>query len=417
MNIGVVGLGFVGLTLAMHLTKNKENRVYGFEINSKVTDCLTKGETHFYEPGLEDLLNISIGKTFFVNEQTTQLDCVFITVGTPLDKSTNTPNLKYIDSAIDGIIDFLRQEAIVFLRSTVAIGLSREVQEKLHNSGRRDLGVCFAPERTVEGAALEELEKLPQIFSADSIALPHCKFLLEKMNFFLIQADSLEAAEAAKLLSNTYRDINFSIANLFALICEDQGLSFNSIRRVAEFQYQRNNFGVPGFVSGPCLSKDSYIISSTLANSELASAVTMGRGIEIMLIDKVVEKITAHRDRNWVFTGLAFKGQPETSALRDSSVLLILSKLAGIGVDIRVHDFTVPESDLRDLPYPLLKTVEMYGVDAKKSAIFIGNNSVKYRKQHFETFIAEFLSRGGLVFDTWGILEYKHPSIISLGHM
>ena len=77
----------------------------------------------------------------------------------------------------------------------------------------------------------------------------------------------------------------------------------------------------------------------------------------------------------------------------------------------------MPESDLRDLPYPLLKTVEMYGVDAKKSAIFIGNNSVKYRKQHFETFIAEFLSRGGLVFDTWGILEYKHPSIISLGHM
>lgn len=417
MNIGIVGLGFVGLTLGMHLAKIKGINVYGFEINQTVTDHLQKGDAPFYEPGLADLIKAANGKTFFLNNKGTPLDAVFVTVGTPLAKGSNIPDLTYVDSALQSVIFNLNKDAIVFLRSTVAIGLSRTVQEKIHKSGRRDIGVCFCPERTVEGAALNELETLPQIFSADSNFAPQARTFLESMNFKLVEADSLETAEAAKLLSNTYRDIKFSIANLFALVCEDQGLSFDSVRRVAEYKYPRNNFGNPGFVSGPCLSKDSYIVRSTLENKNLANLVTVGREVENLLVKKVAGKVREHSERKWLFTGLAFKGQPETSDLRDSSVVMILKELAVDNLNLSLHDFSIAPDVLSDFGYPVLKSSAIYDVEFAQSAIFIGNNSLRYSSPKFKVFIASFLAGGGFVFDAWGILDIKHERMISIGAM
>ena len=122
----------------------------------------------------------------------------------------------------------------------------------------------FCSERTIEGAALTELNDLPQIFSANKENIETSKKLLLKMGFNLIQAESLESAEAAKLISNAHRDIKFSTANMFAMICSDQNLSYDHIKEISEFDYSRNDLGKAGFVSGPCLSKDAYIIESTL---------------------------------------------------------------------------------------------------------------------------------------------------------
>lgn len=417
MNIGIVGLGFVGLTLGMHLAKVKSTNVYGFETNQTVIDHLQKGDAPFYEPGLVDLIKAANGKNFFLNHTDTSLDAVFVTVGTPLRKGSNIPDLSYVNSALQSVISNLNKEAIVFLRSTVAIGQSRSLQETIHKSGRRDIGVCFSPERTVEGDALNELQILPQLFSADSKFAPHARTFLESMNFKLVEAESLETAEAAKLLSNTYRDIRFSIANLFALVCEDQGLSFNSVRRVAEYRYPRNNFGNPGFVSGPCLSKDSYIVRSTLQNKNLTNLVTVGREIENLLVKKVADKVREHSGRKWLFTGLAFKGQPETSDLRDSSVVMILKELEADNLDLSLHDFSIAPHLLLHFGYPVLRSDAIYEVESSQSAIFIGNNSLRYWSSDFKVFIESFLAGGGFVFDAWGMLDMKHENVISIGAM
>lgn len=417
MNIGIVGCGFVGLTLAMHLAQKRTFKVYGFEINQATSNLLNNGEAPFYEPGMKKLLQELVNTKFFLNPQGVFLDAVFVTVGTPIDKVTKKPNLGYVETAIQSVLPILKKESTIFLRSTVAIGLSRIIQEKVKKAGRPDVGVCFAPERTIEGSALKELNELPQIFSADTSKISHARALLKEMDFNLVEAESLEAAEAAKLLSNTYRDIKFSTANMFALICQDQGLSFNHVRDVAEYKYPRNNFGTPGFVSGPCLSKDAHIIGSTINNNQLSSFVKIGRDIEDHLLNKVTKKIIKQNRKKWLFTGLAFKGQPETSDIRDSSVVEILQKLRQEELEIFLHDFVVAPREMAKLSFPILSYGGIFEFDPHNSAIFIGNNSKRYSDDIFTKFIEMFIQNGGVVFDAWGVTNIKHERLISIGSM
>jgi len=303
------------------------------------------------------------------------------------------------------------------LRSTVAIGLSREIQNNLSQSKRNDLKVCFAPERTIEGAALSELENLPQIFSAKPENIVISKDYLLRMGFSLVQADSLESAEAAKLISNTHRDIKFSSANMFAMICADQNLSYDHIKEISEFKYPRNNLGQAGFVSGPCLSKDAYIIESTLNDRNLSKFVTTGRDIEDSLTSLIATKLDKVKQNKLIFTGLAFKGIPETSDIRDSSVIEILLKIKRSKDNVFIHDFTIKNEELLKLPYSSINTSELYSISPDEYAIFIGNNSEQYNDKTFIEFINKFLDDGGIVFDSWGVTNINHDNIFKIGKM
>ena len=212
--------------------------------------------------------------------------------------------------------------------------------------------MSMCPERTVEGKALQELTTLPQIISGNNrTALDMARRLFEKISPQVIEAQSLEEAELAKLYCNTYRDMNFSIGNAFCLAAQKFGVDGANVIRLANEGYSRAKIALPGFVAGSCLEKDAYILTDNLPDCASKNLILTARRISESLEDFVVDWVKRHVATNKpvVLSGMAFKGRPATSDLRGSSSVNIARKLFAAGYELRLHDFVAPVEDLASL--------------------------------------------------------------------
>ena len=167
--IGVVGLGYVGLTLGLTLA-DIGFVVRGMDTDPRVTETIKKKKSPFFDEGINALLKDHVGTRFSVApdfKNKNNCDVYFIAVGTPLDKK-NLPSLAYIKKAAEYLGTVLKQGDTVILRSTVPLGTTRDVVAPIleKKSGLRageEFFIAFAPERTIEGKALQELRTLPQV--------------------------------------------------------------------------------------------------------------------------------------------------------------------------------------------------------------------------------------------------------------
>ena len=128
IKIGVVGLGFVGLTLSI-ASALKGIKVYGLEVNEVTKNNIKEGKAHFYEPGINNYLENVLNKNFFIVDdldKIEELDAIIITVGTPLLSDNSTPNFEYIKEALNSIGKNIAKNTVVILRSTVAVGTTRQ---------------------------------------------------------------------------------------------------------------------------------------------------------------------------------------------------------------------------------------------------------------------------------------------------
>ncbi|MBQ9487963.1 MAG: hypothetical protein IJU91_09230 [Selenomonadaceae bacterium] len=203
---------------------------------------------------------------------------------------------------------------------------------ELTGKSAEEIFVGMCPERTVEGKALDELKNLPQIVSGNnSTALEKCTQLFGKITSTVLAANSLEEAELAKLYCNTYRDITFAIGNAFCLAAQSFGVNGADVIKLANSGYSRAGILSPGFVAGPCLEKDAYILTNNMPESESKKFILTARKISESLEDVVVDWVTRHVENSsnkpLVLSGMAFKGRPETSDLRGSSSVNIARKL------------------------------------------------------------------------------------------
>lgn len=285
-----------------------------------------------------------------------QFDAFIITVGTPLYPNTTTPNFEAISAAIESLLPTYDGSQLVIIRSTVSVGTTRRIVlpllAKLSGRCEDELFVSMCPERTVEGKALQELTTLPQIISGNNrAALDAARRLFEKISPHVIEARSLEEAELAKLYCNTYRDMNFSIGNAFCLAAQKFGVDGANVIRLANEGYSRAKIALPGFVAGPCLEKDAYILTNNLPDCASKNLILTARRISESLEDFVVDWVKRHVATNKpvVLSGMAFKGRPATSDLRGSSSVNIARKLFTAGYELRLHDFVAPVEDLASL--------------------------------------------------------------------
>ena len=188
MRIGIVGLGYVGLTLGI-AAADCGLEVFGTEINPAVKEALKNNRAHFHETGLNELIALHNNKNFFCVEKFPQdkiFDAFIITVGTPLRKNSKTPNFDAIESAVRSIANVYDGSQVVILRSTVSVGTTRKIilplLAELSGKSFDEVFVGMCPERTVEGKALEELRSLPQIVSGNnSAAIEKCTQLFKKI--------------------------------------------------------------------------------------------------------------------------------------------------------------------------------------------------------------------------------------------
>lgn len=313
-----------------------------------------------------------------------RFDAFIITVGTPLYLNTTKPNFDAISKAIESLSPAYDGNQLVIIRSTVSVGTTRRIAlpllAKLSGKREDELFVSMCPERTVEGKALQELMSLPQIISGNNrTALDMARRLFEKISPNVIEARSLEEAELAKLYCNTYRDMNFSIGNAFCLAAQKFGVDGANVIRLANDGYSRSKIALPGFVAGPCLEKDAYILTDNLPDCASKNFILAARKISESLEDLVVDWVKRRVGTNKlvVLSGMAFKGRPATSDLRGSSSVNIARKLFAAGYELRLHDFVSPVEDLASLKLGAA-FIDLSEACAGAAALLILNNHERY---------------------------------------
>lgn len=389
MRIGILGLGYVGLTLGI-AAADCGVEVYGIEINQQIKDCLKQNRAHFYEPGLDAMIRRVNGKRFFVVDEfpdQTEFDAFVITVGTPLKKGEKQPDFDYIKAALRTIQKVYTGKELVVLRSTVSVGTTRNIVlpylEELSGIPQSQLLVAMCPERTVEGKAVEELTHLPQIISGNQQrALEIAQQLFRHMTPYVIPVDSLEEAELVKLYCNTYRDLTFAIGNVFCRAAQTFGIDGVQAITHANQGYDRARICLPGFVAGPCLEKDAYILTNNMEACTSRDFIMSGRMFNESLEDMVVEWVetrigAAKEGRIVALSGMAFKGIPETSDLRGSSSVYIAKKLLQKGYKLHLHDYVARREELCALQAGEVFD-DIYEACEGASLLLVLNNHKKY---------------------------------------
>ena len=423
--ICVVGLGYVGLTLAMHSVRNRYE-VHGIEILDDTFDIISSGSTHFHEPGLDELLKLSLGKNFYVHKKIPEninFDVFIITVGTPLVSGQKYPDMGVLDNAIESVTPFVSEDNLIILRSTIPVGTSSAIAKQfIKSQNLRSANVSFCPERTAEGQALVELQSLPQIISGNNAnATFMARNFFEPLTDEVVEANSLEEAELIKLFNNTYRDASFAIANTFNQIAQTFNVDGCEVISKANYNYARSAIPRPGFVAGPCLEKDAYILSSNMDEGDLKNFLLSIRraneNLESMVSVYIKSFLAKDSNRKILITGISFKGVPKTNDLRGSSAINILSSLADYTESLTIHDFMNSKKDLENnVGLLCIEPEEIYHQPSVSyDYVVILNNHPNYKSLKMKQFVAEQIEMGAVILDSWGVMDL--PGQLTLSNL
>lgn len=424
-DIGIVGLGYVGLTLATVLAE-AGNTVIGVEKRSDLVDMTNEGTPHFTETGLPNALSGVVRHKKLIAaeafDDTFTCDTYIITVGTPLS-ADGVARVDMIESAARDIAANMRDGALVILRSTVKVGTTRDIVSPILAASGKQFDIAMCPERTLEGKALQELRELPQIVGADDQAVAdRAAAVFRKLTNSIVLVSSIETAEILKLVSNTFRDVQFAFANEVARICDAFGVSAHEVISSGKLGYNRTNIPMPGLVGGPCLEKDPHILMESARSRGISLEITSaGRLVNERQPEETVSFISSEIERRgWTgplrinLLGMAFKGLPETSDLRGSMSIRVLDALKKAHPDaqIGIYDPVTPEDVLAG-EFPDENTYSRFG-DAVSGAsvVVLGNNHPSLGTISPRT-IKEFMAPDGFVFDYWN--HFSHLPSSELG--
>ncbi|MBX9686405.1 MAG: nucleotide sugar dehydrogenase [Candidatus Obscuribacterales bacterium] len=285
------GAGHVGLPLALAFAKSGKS-VLIYDINEESLRRIAAGEVPFMEDGAEELLPevLASGRLQLSSDPARVADAetVIITIGTPVDEFLN-PVFKLIRNCIDTLLPHLRDGQLLVLRSTVYPGTTDWLARHLNDHGR-NLLISFCPERVVQGKALEEIQKLPQLISGvTDEARDKAAKLFSAVAPEVVYLEPIEA-EFAKLFNNAYRYIEFAIANEFYMIMRAAGVDYNRVLEGMSKNYPRaKNIPKPGFAAGPCLFKDTMQLSA-FSNNRFSlghSAMLVNEGLVLHIVDEI----------------------------------------------------------------------------------------------------------------------------------
>ena len=419
-NIVILGMGYVGLTLALVMA-DAGFSVIGVEKDEHKLSKLLSGESYIHELGLPELLKEHVNRKLnFTNEIPNNSDVYIISVGTPinnLDDSIKSPDLAFLTSSCIEIGNNLKQGSLVVLRSTVPIGTSRNIVKKILEERSNlkcgfDFHLSFAPERTAEGRALKELRSLPQIvggYNRDSLEATAALF--RDLTPMIVKVDSLEAAEMAKLLNNSFRDYIFAFSNQCAKIANEFNIDIFKTIEAANNGYIRDPIPYPSpGVGGPCLTKDPYIFAKGAQTIENGGEIfTHGRTVNESMIyyvfNKIVEQLNAIGKRldscNILICGLAFKGYPETSDLRNSPSIEVGNLFKGKVKNLYGHDPIASDDDLSH--YGLIPVKIPDGFNDIDVVLFLNNHKKFEKISVFE--MTRKMNDLPIVFDGWNIFH------------
>ena len=334
-NICVIGLGYVGLPVA--LTISKKFNTIGYDVNKKRLQELKKKIDSNNEFSKKDFLNRKIS---FTNNYKDIKKCNFfiICVPTPINKR-NHPDLSFVTKSISLLTKVIKRGDIIVLESTVYPGVTERFTNKLSSELRlinnKDFFTCYSPERINPGDSSKKLNNIEKIFAINTnnkIIIKKIKNIYKLISKKIIFSKNIAEAEAAKAIENTQRDLNIALYNELLIFSKRLGLDFNEVIRLASSKWNFLKFK-PGLVGGHCLPVDPYYLSYIASKNKFEMKVALaGRSVNNNMKNFVlkefyenVKKNKIKKNSNILVVGLSYKYG--VSDLRNSLNLVIFNEI------------------------------------------------------------------------------------------
>jgi len=413
LKVAIIGLGYVGLPLAIHF--GKRYHTIGFDLKEKIIlNC--KG---MKDPtGEVSFKDFRAAVHFYPTSDAAMIsnaDFIIVAVPTPIDKS-NRPDLGAVEKASELVGQYMKNGVVVIFESTVYPGVTEEICVPIleKTSGlkwKEDFHVGYSPERINPGDKKHTLTKIVKVVSGDD------KETLEKVAVLyesIIDAgvhrtDTIQEAEAAKVIENTQRDLNISLMNELALIFDILGIDTKNVLDAAGSKWNFLPF-TPGLVGGHCIGIDPYYLTYKAQSEGYHPEVilagrkindNMGKFIASKTIKQMIQSDINIKNAKIGILGLTFK--ENCPDLRNTKVVDIISELKSYGTNILVHD---PMADGAEaLEYYNIQLCSLEDMNAL-DAIIIAVPHDQYQKMDI-LYFAEKLKPNGWLVDVKSILDKK----------
>jgi UDP-N-acetyl-D-glucosamine dehydrogenase len=353
---GVLGLGYVGLPLAVEIGK-AGNRTVGFDVNERVADLVNRGESHIQDVPSGDVRALRDRGLFEASTDMGRLaecDVICICVPTPLSK-TRDPDISYILASGQAVAEAIRPGQLIVLESTTYPGTTRDVLQPLFDAKGLEVGkdyfLCFSPERVDPGNPVWHTRNTPKVIGGITPAcLEAGRAAYGRFIDTVVPVSSPEAAEMTKLLENTFRAVNIALVNETAQIADRLGVDIWEVVDAAATK----PFGFMKFTPGPglgghCIPVDPHYLSWKMRTLdyrtrfiELASEINAE--MPHFVVGKVREALNAGRKAvngsRVLVLGVTYK--PNIDDVRESPAIEIMKELEGDGAEVVFHDPHVP---------------------------------------------------------------------------
>ncbi len=358
VKISVIGLGYVGLPLAIEFSKFFPT--VGYDINSKRIDELRQGKDHTLE--LDDLdikknlvdLNPSINQNGFypsnLIEDIKNSNFYIVTVPTPVDKN-NRPNLNPLISACKTVGSILKENDTVVFESTVYPGATEEecvpvLEEESNLVLNKDFYVGYSPERINPGDKERTLTKITKLISGSN---KKSAIFIDKIYSKIINAgtyvtSSIKVAEAAKVIENTQRDINIAFVNELAIIFNKMKIDTNEVLDAAATKWNFLPFK-PGLVGGHCIGVDPYYLAQksidlgynpNIILSGRSLNDSMGKYVADLFEEKLIENSINTINAEVLILGITFK--ENCPDIRNTKVVDMIKSLKEKSLKLNIYD-------------------------------------------------------------------------------
>jgi len=422
--VGVVGLGYVGLPLAVEFARAGFVTT-GIDLDSRKVDAVNQGTSYIPDVETAEVARLVAGQRLRASTDfsvVAELDTINICVPTPLRK-TKDPDMSYIVSAVEKIAAHLRPGRLVILESTTYPGTTEELVRPMLEAGGLKAGtdffLAFSPERVDPGNPTFNTHNVPKVVGgvgAESTEL--ASLLYGAAIETIVPVSSPQAAEMVKLLENTFRMVNIGLVNEIALMCDRLGLDVWEVVNAAATK----PFGFMPFYPGPglgghCIPIDPFYLSWKAKQTgfdprfiELAGQIN--GGMPHFVVEKIGDALNRHRKSvngaNVLILGLAYKR--DIDDMRESPSLDVMALLNERGANVRYADPYVPRLPARawhggfDMETELLTPGALAEADCV--AILTEHRTVDYDM---------VLKSSRLIVDTRNAIAGRHDHVFKLG--
>jgi UDP-N-acetyl-D-glucosamine dehydrogenase len=421
---GIVGLGYVGLPLAVELAKAGFHTT-GIDLDARKVQSVNDGESYIPDVPTADVQTLHAkglldATTDFAIVK--ELDTINICVPTPLRK-TKDPDMSYIVSAVEGIAKHLHPGMLVILESTTYPGTTDEVvQPMLEATGLKagvDFFLAFSPERVDPGNPTFQTHNVPKVVGGFT---PTCSMLAKELYGTAIQTivpvSSTRVAEMVKLLENTFRAVNIGLVNELALMCDRMNIDVWEVVDAAKTK----PFGFMAFYPGPglgghCIPIDPFYLSWKAKQTgfdprfiELAGHINAG--MPHYVVDKVSEALNTRRKAvngsNILVAGVAYKR--DIDDMRESPAMDVMGLLLSRGARVSYADPYVPVVHAREWSggHDLTAVAMTRGHIAQYDCVVIVTD---HRTFDYTALVEE----ADLIVDTRNAIKERHPHVFKLG--